>query len=316
MEAELLHATPLRLDERQRSMLAAMGIELCWLKAQPQHGSPDALAAAPEAHKLKPNQPLAGNISAQSAIQSIAPSSPTWNTTPVVAAPSVRHMARAPRAEGIDRMDWLSLQQTVERCQACGLCESRKRVVFGVGPQPPAEGQIPQADWLIVGEAPGEQEDIRGEPFVGQAGKLLDNMLAAMRFAPFPEGLSRQRSVYIANVLKCRPPANRNPLPEEVAMCEPFLARQIALLKPKLILAMGKFAIQSTTGCTDPVGKLRGRVHRLRLGDPSIPVIVTYHPAYLLRNLSDKAKAWEDLLLAMRTYAELMRSQSEPGASG
>jgi DNA polymerase len=139
----------------------------------------------------------------------------------------------------------------------------------------------------VVGEAPGENEDLQGEPFVGQAGKLLDNMLRAL-------GLNRRDSVYIANVLKCRPPGNRNPEPDEVAQCEPFLRRQVALLQPRIILAMGRFAVQAILQTTEPIGKLRGRVHEYA----GVPVVVTYHPAYLLRNLPDKAKAWSDLCLA------------------
>ncbi|HET6828191.1 MAG TPA: uracil-DNA glycosylase, partial [Ramlibacter sp.] len=154
-----------------------------------------------------------------------------------------------------------------------------RNTVFGVGHR--------QADWLVIGEAPGENEDIQGEPFVGQAGKLLDNMLAAL-------SLARGRGVYIANVLKCRPPGNRNPEPDEVAQCEPFLRRQVELLQPRIILAMGRFAVQSLLSTTEPIGKLRGRVHSYN----GVPVVVTYHPAYLLRNLPDKAKAWADLCLA------------------
>ena len=176
--------------------------------------------------------------------------------------------------------------QAVAQCQACKLCDGRRNTVFGVGDQ--------QADWLIVGEAPGENEDLQGEPFVGQAGKLLDNMLKAL-------GLDRSSKVYIANVLKCRPPGNRNPEPEEVAQCEPFLRRQVQLLQPKIILAMGRFAVQALLGTSEPIGKLRGRAHDY-LG---VPVVVTYHPAYLLRNLPDKAKAWADLCLAQ----QLMRDQ-------
>ena len=207
--------------------------------------------------------------------------------------------ARQPLPAGIASMDWVQLQNAVQSCQACNLCESRKNTVFGVGQPSTDVALAPRADWLIVGEAPGENEDIQGEPFVGQAGKLLDNMLRAMVADGLP--LARTRNVFIVNVLKCRPPANRNPSAGEVAMCQPYLLRQIALLQPKIILAMGRFAVQALTGSTEPLGKLRGRVHALSFGDYQAPVIVTYHPAYLLRNLPDKAKAWADLLLAMQT---------------
>jgi uracil-DNA glycosylase family 4 len=202
---------------------------------------------------------------------------------PAVAAaaqPSARAPVElSPRATGIELMTWEELAGTVAACQACKLCGTRRKTVFGVGD--------PQADWLIVGEAPGEQEDASGEPFVGQAGKLLDNMLRAL-------GLNRREKVYIANVLKCRPPGNRNPEPDEVAQCEPFLRRQVELLQPKVIIAMGRFAVQSLLASTDAIGKLRGQRHSYA----GVPVVVTYHPAYLLRNLPDKAKAWSDLCLA------------------
>ena len=204
-------------------------------------------------------------------------------------------------------MDWATLQATVAGCRACALCATRTQTVFGVG--------AATAGWMVVGEAPGEQEDRRGEPFVGQAGKLLDQMLAALgltREAPFatdseaasagaagasgPKHL--KNDVYIANVLKCRPPANRNPLPDEIAQCEPYLRRQVALVQPRIILAMGRFAVQSLLQTTEPIGRLRGRVHHYQ----GVPVIVTYHPAYLLRALNEKAKAWQDLCLAMATY--------------
>jgi uracil-DNA glycosylase len=184
----------------------------------------------------------------------------------------------------IELLQWDALAETVAACRACKLCEKRTNTVFGVGDR--------NADWLLVGEAPGENEDLQGEPFVGQAGKLLDNMLQAL-------GLDRGSKVYIANVLKCRPPGNRNPHPEEVAQCEPFLRRQVQLLQPKIILAMGRFATQTLLGTTEPIGKLRGRVHQYA----GVPVVATYHPAYLLRNLTDKAKAWSDLCFAQ----ELLR---------
>jgi DNA polymerase len=188
-----------------------------------------------------------------------------------------------PKAK-IEEMDWPALKATVKNCTACGLRAGCTQTVFGVGDE--------SADWMLVGEAPGAEEDRLGEPFVGQAGKLLDNMLAAI-------GLARGENVYIANVLKCRPPGNRNPEPEEVAKCSPHLARQIALIRPKLILAMGRFAAQTLLGTDATIGSLRGRVHQYQ----GVPLVVTYHPAYLLRNLPDKAKAWQDLLFAKRMIA-------------
>ncbi|TWO69865.1 uracil-DNA glycosylase [Caenimonas sedimenti] len=206
---------------------------------------------------------------AGSAMPNRRPGSPDVQVAPV----------RQARPGGVEEMAWDSLAQTVAACRACKLCDGRRNTVFGVGPQ--------RADWMVIGEAPGENEDLQGEPFVGQAGKLLDNMLAAL-------GLNRRQHVYIANVLKCRPPGNRNPEPDEVAQCEPFLRRQVALVQPRVILAMGRFAVQTLLQTTEPIGKLRGRTHVYN----GVPVIVTYHPAYLLRNLPDKAKAWADLCMA------------------
>ncbi|CAH0440143.1 uracil-DNA glycosylase [Ralstonia pseudosolanacearum] len=191
----------------------------------------------------------------------------------------------APRAQRIAAFDWAQLEAAVSGCTACKLCERRTQTVFGVGDR--------QADWMLIGEAPGEQEDRQGEPFVGQAGKLLDSMLRAI-------GLSRETGVFIANVLKCRPPGNRDPEPDEVAMCDPYLKRQIALIKPRVIIVLGRFAAQSLLQTQTPVGKLRGKVHEV----DGVPVVVTYHPAYLLRTLTDKARAWEDLCLARKVYTE------------
>lgn len=188
------------------------------------------------------------------------------------------------RSARIAALDWDGLAADIAACTSCGLCRTRHRTVPGVGDA--------RAEWLFVGEAPGAEEDARGEPFVGQAGKLLDNMLAAL-------GISRTRNVYIANVLKCRPPNNRTPEPAEVDACRPYLARQIALLRPKLIVALGKSAAASLLGTDATIASLRRRVHDFH----GTPLVVTYHPAYLLRNLPDKAKAWEDLLLARATVA-------------
>jgi len=181
-------------------------------------------------------------------------------------------------------VEWIPLKAQVSGCVKCGLHKTRTQTVFGVGDE--------NADWMLIGEAPGAEEDRLGDPFVGQAGKLLDNMLAAI-------GLSRRQNVYIANVLKCRPPGNRNPAPEEVAQCSPHLLKQIGLIKPKLIVAMGRFAAQTLLESDASIASLRGRVHRYA----GVPLIVTYHPAYLLRTLEDKAKAWEDLLFAKKTIS-------------
>jgi uracil-DNA glycosylase len=181
---------------------------------------------------------------------------------------------------------WIELKQAVPACTACALHKSRTQTVFGVGDE--------NADWMLIGEAPGAEEDRLGEPFVGQAGKLLDNMLAAI-------GLKRGDNVYIANVLKCRPPANRNPEAEEVAKCTPHLKAQIDLIAPKLIIAMGRFAAQTLLNTDATIASLRGRVHSYT----GVPLIVTYHPAYLLRNLPDKAKAWADLVFARKTMQSL-----------
>jgi uracil-DNA glycosylase len=192
--------------------------------------------------------------------------------------------------------EWIPLKAAVSGCTKCGLHKTRTQTVFGVGDE--------NADWMLIGEAPGAEEDRLGDPFVGQAGRLLDNMLAAI-------GLSRRHNVYIANVLKCRPPGNRNPEPEEVEQCTPHLLKQIELIKPRLIVAMGRFAAQTLLSTDAAVGSLRGRVHRYA----GVPLIVTYHPAYLLRNLPDKAKAWEDLLFAkkiMSSAAALPLSSSSP----
>ena len=183
-------------------------------------------------------------------------------------------------------MDWPQLKAAVKVCTACGLRAGCTQTVFGVGDE--------SAQWMLVGEAPGAEEDKLGEPFVGQAGKLLDSMLAAI-------GLERGRNVYIANVLKCRPPGNRNPEPGEVAQCAPHLSRQIELIRPKLILAMGRFAVQTLLDTEATIASLRGTVHRYH----GVPLVVTYHPAYLLRNLPDKAKAWADLVFARKTIAGL-----------
>jgi DNA polymerase len=248
----------LRTD-RQLAMLRAMGLRV-W--HQP--------AAVHQPAAASPPTPVIAAASAAA----IEPA-----TLPLPAAPTVAKLGPA------QTLDWPALRDAVAACRACALCDTRKQTVFGAG--------HPQAHWMVIGEAPGAQEDEQGEPFVGAAGQLLDSMLRAL-------GLSRaldaepQRAVYIANTLKCRPPGNRNPLPEEMARCEPFLQRQIELLQPRMILAMGAFAVRALLRSTEPVGKLRGRVHRFH----GVPLVVTYHPAYLLRTPAEKARAWDDLCLA------------------
>ena len=184
-------------------------------------------------------------------------------------------------------LEWPELRETVSGCTLCSLHKTRTQTVFGVGSE--------QADWMIIGEAPGAEEDRRGEPFVGRAGKLLDEMLRAV-------GLARD-AVFIANTLKCRPPNNRDPTADEAAACRAYLDRQISLLKPKLILAVGRIAAQNLLGTDAPLGRLRGQKHYLN--DGQLPVVVTYHPAYLLRSPTQKRKAWQDLCLARQIANEL-----------
>ncbi len=200
----------------------------------------------------------------------------------------------APAAEIEAR--WDALRAAVLECTRCPLHATRTQGVLGVGPK--------RADWLVIGEAPGAEEDRRGEPFVGVAGQLLDAMLRAI-------GLDRRTNVYIANVLKSRPPGNRDAKPEEVAACLPYLVEQIALLQPKIMLAVGRIAAQNLLGTDVPLGRLRGRVHRF--GELNTPLVVTYHPAYLLRTPGDKRKAWEDLKFARSVYQQLTQGTATDG---
>ncbi|NLR74006.1 uracil-DNA glycosylase [Leeia aquatica] len=249
--------------------------------------APVAEIAAPATTPAAPARPL-NNAAARGLAEALAaargrarpmedsPPAPAEATAATVAAPVAAPSAWA-------HLDWEPLAEQVRDCRACGLCQSRTQTVFGVGDR--------KAEWLIVGEAPGAEEDRRGEPFVGPAGQLLDNMLAALQ-------LTRGENVYIANVLKCRPPANRDPLPDEVQACSQYLQRQVELLQPRVILALGRFAANTLLQSESSIAALRGKVHHYQ----QIPLIVSYHPAYLLRNLPDKAKSWQDLLLARRTW--------------
>ena len=295
---------PLDLDERQRAMLAEMGVRL-WAPRAPQavpaaeaSDAPATVAAPPIAPPTVPTPAAASRATP-----------PTRATPPQPAAAAPVEPALAARPAGVESMDWHALQAAVADCRACRLCTDRTQAVFGVGSR--------TADWMVVGEAPGETEDRRGEPFVGPAGQLLDAMLAAIGLSRQVDATTKliaaradsagaegqkpsQAGVYIANVIKCRPPNNRNPQPDEMAQCEPYLRRQVALVQPKIILAMGRFAVQALLGTDEPIGRLRGRVHHYQ----GVPVIVTYHPAYLLRALPDKAKAWADLCLARATLED------------
>jgi len=299
----------MRWSARQRGMLEAMGIRL-WDRANADAGgSPDAgpvdaaaveaaagaLASAkadareraptpattlPDRQAARPAP--AGTADAARPTPGGAPAASRVQPPSPIAAP--RTVADDARSRAIAAMDWTALQAAVAGCTACGLCESRRHTVFGVGHA--------QADWMLVGEAPGEQEDLQGEPFVGAAGQLLDEMLAAVGLTRQPAEPTRQ--VYIANTLKCRPPRNRNPSDEELAACAPHLHRQIELVQPRLLLATGRYAVRQLLGSEEAIGRLRGRLHDYR----GIPVVVTYHPSYLLRQPTEKGKAWRDLLLA------------------
>ncbi len=311
--------------DRQREYLAALGIPL-WLPRRPLAVHPQpadpSLSPAPErldARAEAPNPPAAPSFAKmQSArdqpqpmargdaedFESLPPDDWTPPTTddywePVfeTAADDAATPPAARREARIARMDWEELAAEARQCTACGLCATRTQAVFGVGNH--------EADWLVIGEAPGADEDRLGEPFVGRAGKLLNPMLLAI-------GLKREQ-VYIANILKCRPPENRDPAPAEASLCRPFLERQIELIRPRIILAVGRIAAQNLLDTDTQIGKLRGRVHRF--GSAQIPLVATYHPAYLLRSPREKRKVWDDLRLARRASAILGEPVRRPADS-
>jgi uracil-DNA glycosylase family 4 len=265
------------LKTRRELMLEEMGLAPTWRLRMPA----PAGAAAEVGVAAGDMHPQAEIAASQPASQPVARPAPQ---TPSIAAADDRRSV-------IMRMDWPALKVSVASCTACQLHARRNKAVFGVGDE--------NADWLFVGEGPGADEDAQGEPFVGQAGKLLDSMLAAI-------GAKRGNNVYIANVVKCRPPGNRNPEPAEALACEPYLHRQIELIRPKLIVALGKIAAVNLLAREASVASMRGKIHEYR----GIPLIVTYHPAYLLRNLPDKAKAWIDLCFAVETMRGLQDSGS------
>jgi len=259
----------------REQMLVEMGISPIWVLRDTAPSAPgvevrEAAVAKPEAPALVP------------ASEKVPAKAPTTAANP---QPAVALRPMTP----VDTLNWPELAKQVAECRACPLCEQRKQAVLGVGDLNP--------DWLFIGEGPGAEEDVKGEPFVGQAGKLLDAMLASLDIA-------RGNRVYIANAVKCRPPGNRTPEAAEMAACWPYLERQIALLKPKIIVLLGKAAVHAVLHDDKSLASLRGK----RYEYAGIPLVVTYHPAYLLRNLPDKAKAWEDLLFARR----LLREEAAP----
>jgi uracil-DNA glycosylase len=257
------------MKSRRDAMLEEMGLGPIWRLRESVSVAELAAGAPPTANAAAAEAPAGKVISRQSSV--VAPSDG--------------------RRAAIMLKEWPALKADVAGCTACALHAKRNKTVFGVGDE--------NADWLFVGEGPGADEDAQGDPFVGQAGKLLDNMLAAIR-------LKRGENVYIANVVKCRPPGNRNPEPAEALACEPYLHRQIDLIRPRLIIALGRVAAANLLATDASVASLRGRVHEYR----GTPLVVTYHPAYLLRTLADKAKAWIDLRFAVRTMAGLPARKS------
>jgi len=272
-------------SERQRAMLREMGLRV-WQTAAPP-GLPEPPSNAPAARPtLAPQEASPSHGPASWPAQRPSKGLPQHLPQPLPQPLPAAHEAGI--SADVAALDWPRLREAVAGCRACRLCEGRKQTVFGVGHV--------RAHWMIVGEAPGAQEDEQGEPFVGAAGQLLDSMLRALHLSRAEEGDPATRA-FIANTLKCRPPGNRNPQPDELERCEPFLVRQIQLVQPRLILAMGRFAVQALLRTAEPIGRLRGRVHRYQ----GVPLVVTYHPAYLLRSLHDKARAWEDLCLAADT---------------
>lgn len=259
---------------RQLHYLKAMDIDVWW---------PRDRVAAQQSAAAKPAADLPSSAAqARAAVVGSAAARVAVNVTTPAAPEPAAVLSAAP---DVRAADWDTLAGCVRDCTACELHKTRTQTVFGVGNR--------QAEWMIIGEAPGADEDRQGEPFVGRAGQLLNAMLRAMGFP--------RETVFIANVLKCRPPGNRDPKPEESASCAGYLARQIELVNPKVILCVGRIAAQTLLNTDTPIGKLRGQVHQLG----TRPMVVTYHPAYLLRSPGEKRKAWTDLQLALRTYAEV-----------
>ena len=265
---------------RRRLLLEEMGIGPLWRLRAPMPVNKDLAAPRAAGGERTTIQEVPAAKRARST-QMVEPRNSTG-----VPGTRIESASDDERRVQILRMDWKELKASVAQCVACPLHEKRINTVFGVGDE--------QADWLFVGEGPGAEEDAKGEPFVGQAGRLLDNMLAAI-------DLKRGENVYIANVVKCRPPGNRNPEAVEMHSCEPYLTRQIALIQPKLIVAMGRVAASHLLQTSASIASLRGSLHSYQ----GTPLVVTYHPAYLLRSLPDKAKSWADLCFARETMATI-----------
>jgi uracil-DNA glycosylase family 4 len=272
--------TRFELDDRQRAMLAEMGVRVWMPKTQPQTQPQTQIQAQPQTASA-PAEP-SKTVTSPASVAPVAPSTRPAAPAPKMVTMPVVDIAALP--EGIAQMDWPALQSAVSACTGCGLCQGRQQAILGEGPA--------TADWMVVGDAPGEDEDKAGTSFAGPAGQLLDNMLKAL-------GLTRSQ-VYITHALKCRTPTGRSASQVEVSHCATYLARQVALVQPKVILAMGRTAALALLQSAEPLGKLRAEVQSFQ----GVPVVVTYPPAYLLRNQADKAKAWADLCLA----ASLVRS--------
>lgn len=286
-------------------LMREMGLGPLWVLRAPQKlANPEAVSYQPEIRQTaSANLPVAATDGVPDGLANTVANNATGGDAlqvraiPAAAVQTAALPTCAPLADMLPDSamvlpDWSSLEARVTACRQCRLCEERKQAVLGSGDR--------QADWLFVGEGPGAEEDARGEPFVGQAGQLLNNMLASI-------GLQRGHDVYIANAVKCRPPGNRTPDAAEIAACRPYLVEQIALLRPELIIVMGRPAAQAVLQAEVKISDMRGKLHDYN----GLPAIVTYHPAYLLRNPLEKAKAWEDLCFMRRTMQALKAARRQ-----
>lgn len=290
----------LDLDTRQRAMLQEIGVRVWWPEAvveapAPIDAAPDPARVAPQAVPVSAAIEIENRALGALASEAAAPKSARPALPPKGAAAPATSTVSGTLADGIAAMDWPTLADTVATCQACPLCMGRRAPVLGAAEAPA------QADWLVVGEPPDESEERQGMAFADQAGQLLDNMLKAVGVSRRGAQRSGASAAYVTNVVKCRPAVVRNPLAQELALCDSYLRREVALVRPKVILAMGRFAAQALLRDSlpevagIPLGKLRGQIYRYQ----GIPVVVTYHPSYLLRTQPDKARAWADLCLAL-----------------